>query len=381
MVWLESAAMPAGGAPIVNIDRRKISIETKRMLERMPGLQFRQGFVTDLRLRDDGVQPSGLGSIGQPGGNASEPGMAGRSSLRRVEVETIFGEVFEADAVVVAVGLSLGGSTAVGGDTVHGGRYGEPSSEGLLQALQRLGAELGEAHLEVGGRVSGRHAGERDWLGGHVGSEGASRGQTEAVGPREEVLEPALPDAPTVSWPSGYPPAPHRQTDLTCDRMIVEDRLADFGGKTSFPVLSPDGGATFEMYVAPDGAFAEKMAVTGQDAEAIASRMPLTVSGMTVAGLGDAGRMHVHGRPTTGWVVGRAAGAPDYVASLVSGMRAASEIVAVVCRNQAGDDGRRGDDGGQGERLGASDGTRHSKGARQSGRPQRGDDARQGDSR
>ncbi len=92
-VWLQAAMMPASGEAILNIDRRKISIETKRALEEIPGLGFRQGFVTDLRL------------VG-----------------RRVEVETIFGEVFEADAVVVAVGLSLGGRIDTGSD----GRAGRP---------------------------------------------------------------------------------------------------------------------------------------------------------------------------------------------------------------------------------------------------------------
>ena len=48
-VWLEAAARPASGEAILNIDRRKVSVETKRALERIPGLEFRQGLVTDAR--------------------------------------------------------------------------------------------------------------------------------------------------------------------------------------------------------------------------------------------------------------------------------------------------------------------------------------------
>ncbi len=104
-VWLEAAAIPAGGEPVLNVDRRRISIETKRILEQLPGLQFRQGFITGIRLLDHGSPCAG----GSPDGGEA----AGRHLLRRVQVETIFGEVFEASALVIAVGMSMGGSTAV----------------------------------------------------------------------------------------------------------------------------------------------------------------------------------------------------------------------------------------------------------------------------
>ena len=52
-VWLQAATMPASGEAILNADRRRISIETKRVLEGIPGLQFRQGLVTDLRVLED----------------------------------------------------------------------------------------------------------------------------------------------------------------------------------------------------------------------------------------------------------------------------------------------------------------------------------------
>ena len=48
-VWLEAGMRPVCGAAVMNIDRRRVSVETKRLLELVPGLQFRQGFVVDLR--------------------------------------------------------------------------------------------------------------------------------------------------------------------------------------------------------------------------------------------------------------------------------------------------------------------------------------------
>ena len=48
--WLSSAAVPESGVPVLVVDRRAVSIETKRALERTPGLKFRQGLVTDLRV-------------------------------------------------------------------------------------------------------------------------------------------------------------------------------------------------------------------------------------------------------------------------------------------------------------------------------------------
>jgi hypothetical protein len=357
--------MPAGDAPIVNVDRRKISIETKRMLEQMRGLQFRQGLVIDLRLSDDAGQLGERRLARQSRDKACEGSSAERPASRRVEVETIFGEVFEADAVVIAVGLSLGGSIAVGREVVNGGRYGEPSSEELLQALERRGAEMREVQLDVGGRISGRHLAEAGWLSGHADVKGAGEGQTDVAGLMEEVLVPGLREPSGVYWPSGYPPAPHWQPELTWDRMIVEHRAVGPGGTPSLPALSPDGAATFEMYVAPDGALAEEMALTpDKDAAAIASRMPLTVRGMVVKGLGEAGRVHVRGRPEAVWVVGRASGAPDYAASLASGVQAAAEIATVVCASRMSDGAQqqharaqRGDDGRESDHVRLNDDT------------------------
>ena len=212
-VWARAATMPASGEAVLNIDRRKISIETKRALEGIRGLEFRQGFVIDLRLVAGGDDRQQGGP--EDAGIAHNRSVTERTQDRRVEVETLFGEILGADALVVAVGLSFGVRVNSETGAVRGGRYGEPVSEGLRAALETLGAEFGETSLEVGPRVSARTAAERGWLAGS-GSAGAG-----IPTPSEDLLLPVLPDPPSDSWPAGYPPAPHWQVDLRVNRMVM----------------------------------------------------------------------------------------------------------------------------------------------------------------
>ncbi len=321
-VWLQAAMMPASGEAILNVDRRKISIETKRALEEIPGLGFRQGFVTDLRL------------VG-----------------RRVEVETVFGEVFEADAVVVAVGLSLGGRIDTGSEAARGGRYGEPDSAGLRAALETMGVEFRETSLEVGPLVSVRSARACGWLAdpdrpeteGTDRSRGDHAGQLVSSGhgiggrSREEPLLPAISATPGDCWPDEYPPAPHWQADLRVDRMVMMWGTGVGAGATRLPALSPDGAAISELYLAPESEFADEMNAVSVDGEGrMASRMHMTVTGLTVAGMGDTGRVRCSGEPGPVWVVGRSAGAQNYAASLSSGVRAALDIARSLAEPAAG---------------------------------------------
>ena len=201
-------------------------------------------------------------------------GVPGRTSRQQVEVETIFGEVFRADAAVVAVGLSLGVHGGSGTDCPQSGRYGEPASDGLLAALERLGLEFGETCLQVGPRLSARNATVCGWLGRHHdaepgGEEGGrivedvvcsddagsfgvttpggsgrddfgisdtelgrstSAGATDPNALTEKFdvqLVRAAVDSSDDCWPAGYPPAPHWQPDLRVERMVM------VGGATS----------------------------------------------------------------------------------------------------------------------------------------------------
>ena len=107
-------------------------------------------------------------------------------------METIFGEIVQADAVVVAVGLSMGGRISVGRDEMRGGRYGEPDSEGLRSAIERLGLEFQKSVLEVGPRISARDAMrdamDQGWL------------------VDTEVLVPIGPESAAGCWPAGDGP-------------------------------------------------------------------------------------------------------------------------------------------------------------------------------
>jgi hypothetical protein len=356
-VWLHAATMPAGGEAMLNIDRRKVSIETKRALEEIPGLEFRQGFVTDLRLvgeRCDATTPlsrsAAAKSDGGGRGRTREHGI--QTPDQRVRVETIFGEVFEADAVVVAVGLSLGGRINAGSDAVHGGRYGEPESEGLRAALGVLGAEFRETSVKVGPRVSARSARARGWLADTSRVDDETEDHDQALGSsgasllREEPLLAATSDPAADCWPTGYPPAPHWQADLRTDRVVMMSGSDGRVEAASFPALSPDGAATSEVYLAPESEFANEVNAGSGDAVSIdeasvdetgpiASRVSMTVTGLVVARVGDSGRMWCNGEPGPVWVVGRSAGAQDYAASLSSGVAAAREIARSLARGIA----------------------------------------------
>ena len=141
--WLTSAAVPASGIPVLIVDRRAVSIETKRALERIPRLEFRQGLVTDLRIECGRQHDQDPRSDLEPGGSrAADVEWTGRA-----EVETVFGEVFEADAVILSVGLGLGGRISAGADLLRAGRYGETPADGLKRALEALGASFTEVSL------------------------------------------------------------------------------------------------------------------------------------------------------------------------------------------------------------------------------------------
>jgi len=297
-------------------------------LERIPGLDFRQGFVTDLRIVDaDASEPLSPGSGEKarraPSAEGAWEVSAAQQQMNAVQIETVFGEVLEAQAVVVAAGLSLGASTVVGTATVQGGRYGEPSSEGLCAALRALGAEYRETSIEVGLRVAAGDAATDGWLLADAG-EGYQRVAS-------ELLVLLNGEGDSEPWPADYPPAPHRDNTLRIDRMVMRPSEGENGEVgPEVPVLSPDGGATAELYVAPGSTlFVELKGGAGAAGAAgvlVATRMPSTVAGKVLIGLSESGRLALGGLPGPVWVVGRAAGARDYAASLASGVRAAADI-------------------------------------------------------
>ena len=359
-VWLAASVAPADGTGLFAVDRRMLSVETKRALERMPGLRFRQGLVTSVAM-------PGEGEDGRPG---------------RAVIETAFGEAIEGDAVVIAVGMALGGRVCVGEDAVPGGRYGETPSDGLRGVLERMGAAFEEVRLRVGPRFSravvglypgeGRAQGEVR-VGEETGGEGPVRAESggevlrsERSGcelvPSEEpgddaveslrvtegvALEKALgwaidaigmPDDAAhgrrgsrqrIYWPAEFPAAPNWTGGLRLNEMVLAPR--EGGGDT--PVLLPDGLATGEVWVDYAGP-------VGEAEYPPASRLEHTVVGERVGNLTNGGRLNPGaGRGAPLWVTGRAAGAETYLESLAAGARVAEEVVAVLCKGAARGDG------------------------------------------
>lgn len=337
-VWVGTAVTPDCEAGFFAVDRRTVSIETKRALELLPGLELRQGLVTDLRIgSDDG---------GQSGEAGVRPG--------QIALGTAFGEVIEGDAVVIAVGLSLGGHVHVGEDVLPGGRYGETQADGLRAALEDLGACFEETMLQVGPCVGGRGTVERL---AEVGRLGLPRSLSSAVGedprrsenggertsvvkavPLPELIGHGGPARGTSSreWPEDYPPPPQCMEGLRIDAMVVTDA----GRGEPAPLLSPDGIATGEVHVSLPGESGRARRGSGDsrrwdviegEEPAMASRLSQSVKGSRITNLTPRGRLVASaGAAPLMWVAGRAGGADGYVESLCSGARVAEDIAAVL---------------------------------------------------
>ncbi|MCX8033378.1 MAG: FAD-dependent oxidoreductase [Thermoleophilia bacterium] len=342
-VWLVSCLAPAvdeadGFGDFFCIDGRMLSIETKRALEQMQGIQLRQGLVRDFRIE-------------------------GEAGLRRLVVaETAFGEVLTAKALVLAVGLGLGGTVTVGTWMQPGGRYGETPGEGLRAALESLGVKVTDTEVAVGPRLSFQ-AGVR--LLREEQSSCSEGDKCDRVGRRvslvplgERLVEGgALGPAKwqrAVQWPREYPRALHWDDEArreVAQALVVlgrngvgrcsncESGYFDSSNSQSSnrkgegaPMLTPDGIATGEWYADAEGLLEAKLA-EGLESWCWQSRPGYTVSGGVVQGLTGAGRV-VSGRgdllPV--WVTGRAAGACGYLESLSSGMQTAEEVAAQAGR-------------------------------------------------
>jgi hypothetical protein len=329
-VWVE-AALASDEAPFVSVDRRMLGVESKRVLEGMRGLEFRQGVANDLRVVV-----------------ASERG-AGRGE-RMLAVETAFGEVFEAGAVVVGVGLSLGGRVTVGENEMVGGRYGEACSDGLRAALEKLGAKFAERAIEVGPRFA-----EMAALAERAGAPSGGPGRVAPGGPapQEVVLDVplrrlregglsgpvqgraigdlAMGEANVIaSWPEDYPQSPYGVEELWGTRAVVA-RTSD--GSQRLLIL-PDGLATGEVALGTgwEGAARGEARSQGQPAVGLmASRLGYLVRGLSVCNLERNGRVAAEdGASLPVWVIGRAGGADGYLESLSSGVRAGVEIARVL---------------------------------------------------
>lgn len=288
--WLNASLVPASGEPMLIVDRRAVSVETKRALERIPGLEFRQALVTDLRPRTDGS----------------------------VEVESAFGEVFSADAVVLAPGLALKGRVEVGEQVLPGGRYGEVPANDLAEVLARLGVELKESEIDVGFWCSQDSGEIGRWFGGEIlsavcdraelerwfGSEmrgGQRASGNEASSAREgsagEAAAAAAGVAPASAAPAGVAPAgvaPASAAPASPAPRTAAVRLAVGGGGLGARLGGARDCNTDEDVCAQDPAREEPGSVLGD----VEPRALMTVAQLGVHEIGDAGCWNTYGWPT-----------------------------------------------------------------------------------
>jgi len=360
---LDPAARTDSGPAFFYVDRRMLSIETKRALERLPGLEFRQALVTEVRLATPRTLPTG---------DDGEWGPHDGEHCSRLIIGTAFGETIETDAVILAVGLSLDGRVRVGDDVLPGGRYGETAAAGLREALEALGATFDEQTVEIGPRFP--LEGHRGWDVRHAAGlepvHGIDRGghaRLVSTRPLREVLDAMCegwedhgregaggsagkvgaamdPSASSAGWLPEYPASPHWTEGLRSEAAVLLPRASG----SLVPWLSPDGAATDEIYLTEQTNRAEVLGqtctsgmVSGNDAPA--SRLGHTVTGLVVKNLSAGGRVMTDGKRSEErdkkrggerslgiWVTGRAGGATSYLESLASGVRVARDVTAAL---------------------------------------------------
>ena len=329
-VWVDACLVPCGDEECVVVDRRRLSVETKRTLERASGLHFRQGLVVDLEIGE-----------GVAGGHGRVPGCGGESSLGRVRALTAFGEVLEADAVVLAPGLGLGGTVTVGDQQMPGGRYGETPSDGLRESLARAGAQWTVVSHEVGPRYSATAGRPRaDEGAGIAAAENVSGGQgllVMASRPLRSVIEERVrgvcrreepePESREVFaglWNPEAPPSPYWTLIGEVGAFERERSQVLCGGDERWRVY-PDGRATGEVHVAP--AYAASSEWDGR----MATRRAHSVRGLAIMNADARGWLTLGaGGPGGVWITGRAAGTADYLGSLISGVRVGGAIVLAL---------------------------------------------------
>lgn len=304
--WLAHAWAPAGGLPLALVDRRAVSLAVKWRVENEDLIELRQGIVVAVEGREGAGVESG-------------------SRAAVVAVRTAFGECIVGDAVVVAVGLALGGRVTVGDQKLAGGRLGEVAADALLEDLRLKGAVFEEARIAVGmrlsacGRLDAAHPGGPHRVG--LLDQGAQGLRRLEFAPVTAGLDDHERWAPEVHEGFVAPPSPY-----DCSRSSMA-ALAREGGtpnslREEYLVLVPDGVASGEWYVPP---------AVGQDlsfehilgSEVGVSRPAHEITGF-VASEGE-GRL----LPDV-WIAGQAAGARDYLESLAGGWRIGHQVAACL---------------------------------------------------
>ena len=231
---LNASRGPAVWALRAQTDKRQYARQMLQLLQHTPNLALREAMVTGLEVE------------GTPGENARITG-----------VHTYFGSTYSAGAVILTAGTFLGGQIWVGNQSMSAGRAGEQAAEGLTEALEALGFQMGRLKTGTPARVDRRSI-ALDQL----------EEQPSDAHERFFSFDPA-------SWVSGEPMSCHiTRTTAATHQLIrdnlhltpiyggfidskgprycpsIEDKIVRFADKESHQIfLEPEGRDTPEIYV------------------------------------------------------------------------------------------------------------------------------------
>ena len=231
---LNASRGPAVWALRAQTDKRKYARQMLQLLQHTSNLALREAMVTGLEVE------------GTPGEDARIAG-----------VRTYFGSTYSAGAVILTAGTFLGGQIWVGNQSMSAGRAGEQAAEGLTEALEALGFQMGRLKTGTPARVDRRSI-ALDQL----------EEQPSDAHERYFSFDPA-------SWVSGEPMSCHiTRTTAATHQLIrdnlhltpiyggfidskgprycpsIEDKIVRFADKDSHQIfLEPEGRDTPEIYV------------------------------------------------------------------------------------------------------------------------------------
>ena len=226
---LNASRGPAVWALRAQTDKRQYARQMLQLLQHTPNLALREAMVTGLLV--EGERVSGI--------------------------RTYFGSTYGAGAVILTAGTFLGGQIWVGNQSMSAGRAGEQAAEGLTEALEALGFQMGRLKTGTPARVDRRSI-ALDRL----------EEQPSDAHDRYFSFDPA-------SWVSGEPMSCHiTRTTAATHQLIrdnlhltpiyggfidskgprycpsIEDKIVRFADKDSHQIfLEPEGRDTPEIYV------------------------------------------------------------------------------------------------------------------------------------
>ena len=226
---LNASRGPAVWALRAQTDKRQYARQMLQLLQHTPNLALREAMVTGLEVDDQRIRG----------------------------VRTYFGSCYSAAAVILTAGTFLGGQIWVGNQSMAAGRAGEQAAEGLTEALEALGFQMGRLKTGTPARVDRRSI-ALDQL----------EEQPSDAHDRYFSFDPS-------SWVSGEPMSCHiTRTTAATHQLIrdnlhltpiyggfidskgprycpsIEDKIVRFAGKESHQIfLEPEGRDTPEIYV------------------------------------------------------------------------------------------------------------------------------------